>query len=204
MDFHRDCISLTGSDGRSWSIPMDAGLSSSGMGERVLAAAAEAGITGEVDRSRFAGDELGIYDPDAVRRFFTAIVRAQRVFTRHRARLGIDAGPIQLWPHGFDLAMEWFGTRVESYQENGKTLELPAQLNLGFYPGDDDAGSYFYSNPWPFDSDKLLDRELPAGAVWHTEGWQGVMLPYTAVDDEDQILSFAGAVFDIVSPLLTR
>ena len=204
MDFHRACISLTGSDGRSWSIPMDAGLSSSGMGERVLAAAAEAGITGEVDRSRFAGDELGIYDPDAVRRFFTAIVRAQRVFTRHRARLGIDAGPIQLWPHGFDLAMEWFGTRVESYQENGKTLELPAQLNLGFYPGDDDAGSYFYSNPWPFDSDKLLDRELPAGAVWHTEGWQGVMLPYTAVDDEDQILSFAGAVFDIVSPLLTR
>lgn len=204
MDFHRACILLSASDGRSWSIPMDAGLSGSDMGEGVLAAAAEAGIAGEVDRSRFAGDEPGIYDPDAVRRFFTAIVRTQRVFTHHRAGLGIDAGPIQLWPHGFDLSMEWFGTRMESYKENDKTLELPAQLNLGFYPGDDDAGSYFYSSPWPFDSDKLLDRALPAGAVWHTEGWQGAMLPYAAVDDEDQVLDFARAIFDIASPLLMK
>lgn len=204
MDFHRVCISLIGSDGRSWSIPMDDGLSGSSMGERVLAAAADAGISGEVDSSRFADDEPGVYDPDAVRRFFTAIVRAQRVFTRHRARLGIDAGPVQLWPHGFDLSMEWFGTRVESYKEGDKALELPAQLNLGFYPGDDDAGSYFYSSPWPFDSDKLLNHELPGAAVWHTEGWQGAMLPYAAVDDEGLLLNFAGAVFDIASPLLTK
>ncbi len=79
---------------------------------------------------------------------------------------------------------------------------MPAQLNLGFYPGEDDDTSYFYSNPWPFEADKLLGRALPDGAVWHTEGWQGAMLPYTATKDEEQLLAFAAAVFDIASPLL--
>jgi hypothetical protein len=202
LDFHRTQIVLEDSDGRSWAIPMDAGLSGSEMGERVIAIAAEAGFGGEVDRRRFAGDEPGVYDPDAVDAFFAALVRADRVFKRHGARLGDDAGPVRLWPHGFDLAMEWFGTRVERYNEGDKTVELPAQLNLGFYPGESDDDSYFYSNPWPFDGDQLLGRALPGGASWHTEGWQGAMLPYTAVRDEDQVLDLAAAVFDIASPLL--
>lgn len=202
MDFHHACISLDSSDGRTWAMPMDAGLSGSAMGERVLAAAAEAGITGEVDRSRFASEEPGTYDAAVVDRFFTSLVLADRVFKRHAARLGKDTGPVRLWPHGFDLAMEWFGTRVESYNEGGRTMELAAQLNLGFYPGQDDETSYFYSNPWPFDADKLLGRALPHGAVWHTEGWQGTLLPYTAARDEEQVLAYAKAVYDIAAPLL--
>jgi hypothetical protein len=83
----------------------------------------------------------------------------------------------------------------------------PAQLNLGFYPGDDDASSYFYSNPWPFESAALLGRDLPPGAQWHTEGWEGSMLPYTTLRDdpspEERLLDYAKAVFDIASPGLT-
>lgn len=203
MDFHHAQIVLESSDGRAWSLPMDAGLSGREMGERVMAVAAEAGITGDVDRARFANDEPGVCDTALVSRFFVALVRADRVFKRHAAQLGKDSGPVRLWPHGFDLSMEWFGTRVESYNEGGKTMELPAQLNLGFYPGEDDDTSYFYSNPWPFDSDKLLGRALPDGAVWHTEGWQGTMLPYTAARDEDHILKYAAAVYDIAAPLLS-
>ena len=113
---------------------------------------------------------------------------------------------MQFWPHGFDLAMEWYGTRVERTEEGGEVKELPAQLNLGFYPGADDASSYFYSNPWPFDGDKLLSRALPAGASWHTEGWQGAMLPYPALRDdpqaEERVLEFARAVYDVAAPLL--
>lgn len=202
MDFHRACIAIDSSDGRSWPIPMDTGLSGSEMGERVLAAAAEAGITGAVDRSRFASDEPGSYDADVVGRFFAAVVLADRVFKRHGARLGKDTGPVRLWPHGFDLAMEWFGTRVEKYNEGGQVMKLPAQLNLGFYPGEDDETSYFYSNPWPFDADRLLGQPLPDGAIWHTEGWQGTKLPYSAVRDEEQVLAYAAAVYDIAAPLL--
>jgi hypothetical protein len=203
LDFHRWQIILEDSDGRSWAIALGEGLSGRDMGERIIAVAADAGFNGEVDRGRFADGEPGVYDGDAVGSFFTALIGADRVFKRHGARLGDDAGPVRLWPHGFDLAMEWFGTRVERYNEGGKTIELPAQLNLGFYPGENDSASYFYSNPWPFDGGKLLGRALPAGANWHTEGWQGAMLPYAVVRDEDQVLDFAAAVFDIASPLLT-
>ena len=133
-------------------------------------------------------------------------VKADRVLKKHRANLTGNTGPVQLWPHGFDLAMEWFGTRVERTEEGGQTKELPAQLNLGFYPGEDDASSYFYSNPWPFDSDKLLNQALPEEASWHTKGWQGAMLPYAALRDdprgEERVLAFAAAVYDIAAPLL--
>ena len=75
-----------------------------------------------------------------------------------------------------------------------------------FYPGEDDASSYFYSNPWPFDSDKLLNQALPEEASWHTKGWQGAMLPYAALRDdprgEERVLAFAAAVYDIAAPLL--
>jgi len=202
MNFHRHELILTSSDGRAWALPMDAGLSGSAMGDRVLAAASAAGLAGDVDRARFASEEPGLYDKDSVKLFFTALVRADRSFKRHAARLGKECGPVRLWPHGFDLSMEWFGTRVERYNEGGKTVELPAQLNLGFYPGEDDETSYFYSNPWPFDTDKLLNQSLPPGVEWHTDGWQGTILPYKEARDEDQILEYAMAVYRIATPLL--
>lgn len=204
MDIHGARIILESSDGRAWAIPMDGGLTGSEMGERVLTAASEAGLTGSVDSNRFQSDEPGVYDSQLVSRFFAALVRADRAFKRHGARLGEKAGPVRLWAHGFDLSMEWFGTRTQRYNEGGQEIELPAQLNLGFYPGEGDSSSYFYSNPWPFDSEQLLNRSLPEGALWHTEGWQGTMLPYTAVRDEEQLLQFAAAVFEIASPLLSK
>ena len=206
LDLPAHELVLWTSDGRQWTLPMTAGWSGTEMGERVIVAAAEAGLHGELDRGRFAGDEPGVYDPAAAERCFTALVKADRVLKKHRARLAGNIGPVQLWPHGFDLAMEWFGTRVERYEENGRMKEVPSQLNFGFYPGEDDATSYFYSNPWPFDADKLLDRSLPDGASWHTEGWQGSILPYTALRDdpaaEERVLDYAAAVFEAAAPLL--
>ena len=194
------------SGGGEWALPLDAGLSGTAMGEKVIAAATEAGLHGEYDRQAFASDEPGVYDTDAAKRFFAALVKADRIFKKHRADLASNTGPVQFWPHGFDLSLEWYGTRVERTEEKGQVKELPAQLNLGFYPGEDDASSYFYSNPWPFDSDALLDKPLPAGARWHTEGWQGTILPYTALraDDraEERVLAFAAAVHEVAAPLL--
>ena len=83
--------------------------------------------------------------------------------------------------------------------------ELPAQINLGFYPAGD---AYFYSNPWPFDGDALLDVALPEGARWNTEGWEGSILAYADLagqpDGVERFLEYAGVVFDASSPLLTR
>lgn len=206
LDLVAHQLVLWASDGRHWSAPLTDGLSGAAMGERVIALAAEAGLHGDYDRARFASDEPGVYDVAAVARCFAALVSADRVLKKHRATLTGNTGPVQLWAHGFDLSLEWYGTRVETFEEKGQTKELPAQLNLGFYPGEDDASSYFYSNPWPFDAGKLLDRPLTEGASWHTDGWQGSILPYTTLRDdpraEERVLAYARAVYDVASPLL--
>jgi hypothetical protein len=207
MDFHSHQIVAWESSGWHKSFSMSGGLSGTEMGARLIQAAGEMGLEGEYQRERFESDTPGVYDIDVAWRFFTVLASADRILKKHRARLTGNTGPVQLWPHGFDLAMEWFGTRMETYSENGETKKMPAQLNFGFYPGEDDASSYFYSNPWPFETERLLEKPLPANASWHTEGWQGSILPYTEVTGqakaEDRLLEYAKAVFDLASPTLT-
>jgi hypothetical protein len=207
MDLLSHQIVAWESSGWHKSLPMSDGLSGTEMGDRLIQAAGELGLEGEYQRERFESDTPGIYDIDIAGRFFTALVSADRILKKHRARLAGNTGPVQLWPHGFDLATEWLGTRMETYSENGETKKMPAQLNFGFYPGEDDASSYFYSNPWPFEADRLLEKPLPAGAAWHTEGWQGTILPYTEITGqpkaEESLLEYAKAVFDLASPTLT-
>jgi len=180
------------------------GMTGTQLGDELVAAAEELGATGEVDRSKYENDEPRPYEPAHAGAFFDLIQVVHTVFTEHRNSLEGPVGPIQLWPHGFDLAFEWFGTRKEVYEEEGETTEYPSQINLGFYPGGE---PYFYSNPWPFEKDVLLDVELPAPARWHTEGWEGSILPYAEIRDDPQatekILAFAKAVFDAAAPTLT-
>ncbi len=45
---------------------------------------------------------------------------------------GGSTGPVQLWPHGFDVAVEWFGTRTEKLEEHGEIVE---QQSPGTRPG---------------------------------------------------------------------
>jgi hypothetical protein len=118
-----------------------------------------------------------------------------------------ECSPVLLWPHGFDLGFVWFGTRIVTYEENGNILRAPAQLNLGFSPGEPSQSKpYFYSNPWPFEKDKLVDHLLPAGASWFSAGWNGSLLPYRElVNDihaESRLLEYAQAVFEIAAPSL--
>jgi hypothetical protein len=185
---------------------MQEGKSSTAMADDVLRAVAVLGLSGEVDRARFENDEPREYDPGQVGTFLTALVNADRIFKAHRATLRGEVGPVQFWPHGFDLAFEWFGTRVEEYEEQGEIRQIPAQLNLGFYPGSPGVDPYFYSNPWPFEGDTLLGQALPQGARWHTEGWQGTILPYEALVDEGQaeerLLAYAAKVYELASPTL--
>jgi hypothetical protein len=203
---HQILLPVDGEQVRSFS--MTAGQSSSALAEEVLGAVAALGLGGEYDRERFEDDEPREYSPEHVGRFLTALVNADRIFKQHRATLDGEPGIVQLWPHGFDLAFEWYGSRVEVHEEEGKEVEYPSQLNLGFYPGGPDLAPYFYSNPWPFEGEVLLGEALPEDASWHTEGWQGTILPYEALagdpDAEARLLAYARRVFDLSAPTLTR
>jgi hypothetical protein len=185
---------------------MTEGLTSTQFGDRLLEAVSELGLTAGYAREKFENDEPREYDPAAAGRYLTALVNADRVFKDHRDSLSGEKGPVQLWPHGFDLSFEWFGTRVEMYEEHGKVQEYPAQLNLGFDPGAPDTPPYFYSNPWPFESGVLLDSPLPAGARWHTEGWEGTILPYEELagdaSAEQRLREYARRVYELCAPTL--
>jgi len=187
------------SDGQRHEFPLDGGATASEFGTEVLAETVSLGLADTFDRDRFASDDAPAYDRAAAEWFSATSRSIHTVFDRHRATLDRDPGPILIWPHGFDMSFEWFGSKVV-LGETGSTAA--AQLNLGFYPGEE---PYFYSNPWPFD-DRLVDTPLPAGAAWHTEGWKGTILPYDSlVADEDwaaRLLEYAAAVHRIARPTL--
>lgn len=204
MDLRHHRIVLSTSIGPEVQFDMAAGLTATEMGDRVLAALTDLGLSGDYARQKFENDESRVYDPAAVENFLAALVKADGILKRHRETLVGEVGPVQLWPHGFDLAFEWFGTRVERYEEHGELQELPAQINFGFYPGEP---AYFYANPWPFEAAKLVDHPLPEGARWHDEGWQGTMLPYAEVAGDPQaetrLLAYFGEVYKLAAPTLT-
>ena len=183
------------------------GLTGAEFGEQILDAVANLGLTGDYAREKFESDEPRQYDPAVAEKFLTTLVNTDRIFKQHRHSLSGEVGQVQLWPHHFDLSVEWFGTRVVEYDEGGEVQQYPAQLNLGLSPGDSGHPEpYFYSNPWPFEADKLLDKPLPAGACWFTEGWEGSILPYAELagdsNAEARLLEYAQAVYEIAAPTL--
>jgi hypothetical protein len=203
MDVREHTVVLESSAGDHHSIPMDAGRTSTALGGELIDAAARMGLTGGVDRFRFENDEPRPYDDATARLMFDIFTDVATVFERHRAALPGTVGMVQLWPHGFDLAVEWFGTRSVEYEENGETVEYPGQLNLGFFPGGE---PYFYSNPWPFERDRLTRLALPHGARWTHDEFEGSILPYAALvgDPEwrEKLADYARAVFEAASPTL--
>ena len=203
MDLTSHEIVVETSSGETSTVDMTAGLSASDVGDALIAAVADLGLDGDYDRSKFEDADRRPYDEEVAEQFHGVLVDVQQALQRHRSDLTGEVGPLQVWPHGFDLAFEWFGTRVEKYEEEGATSEHPAQLNLGFYPS---GRAYFYSNPWPFETAALTSVPLPHGAEWHTEGWEGSILYYDEVagraDGASRVVDYAQAVFAAAAPTL--
>ena len=130
--------------------------------------AAKAGGNVEPDGNRFADDSAQTYDPNhaiAFRNSAVAVAEAMNVL--NSTLDGEITGP-HLWPHGFDIATEWYSGKT--VQHDGS--EASAHIMAGWYPSD---SSYVYVIPWPFD-DSWMDETLPFGATWNVEGWQGAKL----------------------------
>lgn len=208
LNLRQHQVILTTSRGEVQDLSMRRGLSSTEFGDQLIAAVADLGLSGDYAREKFENSDPRQYDPEMAGRYLTTLLNADRIFKRHRNRLDGDKGPVQVWPHGFDLAFEWFGTRIVEYEEDGQIKKYPSQLNLGFSPGEPSHPQpYFYSNPWPFEAEQLLDKPLPPGARWFNGSWQGSILPYAElVDDEcaaKRLLDYARAVYEISSATLT-
>lgn len=191
IDVHSDRILIeAGSD--SVSVDLVSGPSPKSIGETIAATAASHGSEIEVDSSRYDDDAAQVYDRWHANGWHQNTMWVADTFAV--LNTGIDgeiAGP-HLWPHGFDVATEWFSTKMVGAGDAAAN----AQVAVGFYP---DGEAYFYANPWPFEP-SWADAELPDGVHWHVEGWQGAVLPVanlTGGDDRQQVLDYAQSVHNL-------
>lgn len=208
MDLKNHVVSLITSKDEVKTFSLTDGLSSTAFGDQLLDGVADLGLSAEYAREIFENEDTRSYNPADAERYFSVLVNVDQIFKKHRISLNGQVGPVQLWPHGFDLAFEWFGSRVVEYVEDGEVTGYPAQLNLGFSPGEPSHSKpYFFSNPWPFEDAFLLDKPLPKGARWFTDSWQGTIFPYEELVGDDQaegrILAYARRVHEISAPTLS-
>jgi hypothetical protein len=98
----------------------------------------------------------------------------------------MNTGPVQLWPHHFDLAMVWFSGRTVPGVDTADEETAEEQMNFGFSTGDDGISDpYFYITAYPLPAE-LVKTPLPPNAVWHTHGWSGAIMPYAALVEADR------------------
>ena len=208
MNLRAHSVDVSTSEGEVRSLSMTDGLNSTEFGNRLLSMLGELGIKAEFEREKYENDEPRMYDLKAAGAYREILLKTAEILELHRSGLTGDTGPIQLWPHNFDMAFEWFGTRLIPDGEDDDAQEIPSQINFGLAPGDSShAEAYFYSNPWPFE-ESLIDRKLPAGAQWFTESWMGSLLPYAEIAGdpagEDKLAAYFKAVYELSSPLLNK
>lgn len=135
----------------------------------------------EVDPDRWSTITADRIDTAEAEDYQSALVAVRDSLAAFRSGLEGEVGPVQLWPHHFDLSFEWFSPAVEVYEDEDGSKEFNKQIGFGFSPGDEgDPQPYFYANPWPFD-EAFRSVELPAEASWHEKGWSGAFLPYSKV-----------------------
>ena len=201
MDLQRHEIALLGVEQKLQVWDLRAGYTADELAGMIFRAYAELGVSGEYPEGTYENAGPREYAPETAARFDRAIRWIDRVLNRHRAQLSGRVGPVQLWPHGFDIAFECFGSKSVIYEANGGEKEAPAQINFGWAPGDaSHPEPYFFSNPWPFD-ESLVEQPLPSGARWFQGGWKGTLLPYRDLvgdpEAERHLLDYWGEVFAV-------
>jgi hypothetical protein len=138
------------------------------VGDAVAAIATEHGSTIEVDASRYEDDSTQEYDPGHASAFLGVATTVADAFEKINAGISGEITGPHLWPHGFDIATEWYSDKTVDYDGT----PTAAQIAIGWYPAGD---AYFYANPWPFE-ESWADVDLPGKASWNTEGWYGALL----------------------------
>ncbi|MCO4771804.1 MAG: hypothetical protein KDA24_17365 [Deltaproteobacteria bacterium] len=99
------------------------------------------------------------------------------------------ASTTRVWPHHFDIA-----TLITL--DPDKDAEEARSVGVGLSPGDGGiAEPYVYVTPWPAPSD-WVGPELPAGGIWHTEGWFGAVLRGGLLVDSSDARAALGAFLD--------
>lgn len=148
----------------------------------------------DIDPDRVNDTTDQTYDPAHGSAFLVAARAAVEAMTALNAGLdGEVAGP-HLWPHGFDIATEWYSERTVDYDGG----DANAQIAMGWYPIED---AYLYVNPWPFE-DSFAEQDLPGGASWHRSTWEGAKRDVTSEISVADATALARRIHDIAADSL--
>jgi hypothetical protein len=222
VDLIADWIVFATSDGGVKTVPLAAG-SIADFHAAVVEALRDLGVTTSFDGTPsempgavpFTEDrEQRPYDAEAVRRFWRALIQAQRVFGRFRTGFLGKASPIHFFWGSFDLASTRFSGRPAPRHPGGLpglpdavTCEAYSheESSVGFWPGSDawpHAAFYAYAYPAPAGyGDAKVE---PAEAVYSSEMGE-FLLPYdavrTAVDPDAALLAFCQSTYDAAADL---
>jgi len=158
-------------------------------------------------------EEHASYDADAVRAFWRALVRADRVFTDFRADFLGKVSPVHFFWGAFDLAVTRFSGRpapthpggvpncADWVMEEAYSHELSS---AGFWPGVGVGEASFYSYAYP-EPDGFRNRDVRPEAARYEEELGEYVLPYEAVrtaDDPDAaLLGFLQSTYEAAADL---
>jgi hypothetical protein len=148
------------------------------------------------------------YDPDAVHRFWLALVEMDRVFKVFRARFVGKSSPVHLFWGGLDVASTRFSGRTAPPHPGGAPNCGPQVMweayshevsSCGYWPGPPGDEGVFYSYAYPEPAGYRDTPIGPAGARWD-EGLGEFVLPYelvrTAADPDALLLEFLQSTYE--------
>ncbi len=206
LDFTKHDLLISTSHGDRHVIPL-LGQSPKTFKDQTLAALQEMDIDEpEIDHALFAETKLGSYDSAAVAKFWQALTQVDAVFKEFRNGFREESSPVQLWPHGFDLAVNWFSGRLIPGQDPNDAEYADEQMNFGFSTGGGGIPEpYFYVTAYPTPPG-FTDTHLLKGARWQTEGWTGAVLPYKVIESKgngrELLLDFLTKLHEVGSSII--
>jgi Family of unknown function (DUF5996) len=187
FDFISQRLRIQKSDGSERSLPL-VPQSVADFYRRLFTSMDELGLDVTIDRmpneieSAIPFDEdreHGSYDPDAVHRFFRALIQVDRVLKRFRSRYLGKASPVHFFWGSFDLAVTRFSGRPAPRHPGG-IPNLPDWVtreayshevsSCGFWPGGERFPKpVFYSYAHPEPEGFSQERVKPAAAFYGKE-----------------------------------
>jgi hypothetical protein len=152
-----------------------------------------------------------VYDAEAARAYWRAMLQVQRVFLLFRSRFIGKCSPIHLFWGSFDLAVTRFSGR-DAPPHPGGMPHVPNAVareaysrevsSAGFWPGIDHPAFYSYAYPVP-DGFSLAKVE-PEAAMFDTQPGE-FLLPYDAVrsgaDPDAALLAFLQSTYEAAADL---
>jgi hypothetical protein len=222
FDLIHDRLVMMTSDGRSRGIELAAGTIAD-FHQTVIACLDELGMPSAFDgkpsempdATPFAEDHaVRPYDGDAVRDFWRAMIRIQRVLYLFRTGFLGKASPIHLFWGSFDLAATRFSGRVAPKHPGGMpglpddvTCEAYSheEVSVGFWAGSDAyPKASFYAYAYPSPAGYAEARVEPAQAAWNPDMGE-FLLDYDAVrgaaDPDAMLLAFCQSTYDAAADL---